>query len=114
MNQSFRRNKMDMKEIVKCIVNLYWDYDRLSSSGQETLDKLAKLHGVATEEEVKGETVPLTKKKYKSIGSQWKYAVWVGGVDDYFVDYRSAKRNYDHWVNEGYDDVKMEKLHDSC
>ena len=110
-NQSFRRNKMDMKEIVKCIVDLYWDYDRLSSSGQETLDKLAKLHGVATEEEVKGETVPLTTKKYKSIGSQWKYAVWVGGVDDYFTDYRSAKRNYDHWLNEGYDDVKMEKLH---
>jgi len=25
---------MDKKEIVKCIVNLYWDYDRLSSSGQ--------------------------------------------------------------------------------
>jgi hypothetical protein len=37
------------------ISDLYWDYDRLSSSGQETLDKLAKLHGVATEEEVKGE-----------------------------------------------------------
>ena len=38
----------------KYISDLYWDYDRLSSSGQETLDKLAKLHGVATEEEVKG------------------------------------------------------------
>ena len=37
------------------ISDLYWDYDRLSSSGQETLDKLAKLHGVATKEEVKGE-----------------------------------------------------------
>jgi hypothetical protein len=37
------------------ISDLYWDYDRLSSSGQETLDKLAKLHGVATQEEVKGE-----------------------------------------------------------
>ena len=103
---------MDMKKTVKCIVDLYWDYDRLSSKGQETLDKLAKLYGVPTEEEVKGETVPLTKKKYKSIGSQWKYAVWVGGVDDYFTDYRSAKTNYDHWVNEGYDDVQLEKLND--
>ena len=55
MNQSFRRNKMDRKKTVKCIVDLYWDYDRLSSSGQETLDKLAKLYGVPTEEEVKGE-----------------------------------------------------------
>ena len=49
-----KRVKKDMKEIVKCIVDLYWDYDRLSSSGQETLDKLAKLHGVATEEETNG------------------------------------------------------------
>ena len=39
----------------KYISDLYWDYDRLSSSGQETLDKLAKLYGVPTEEEVKGE-----------------------------------------------------------
>lgn len=50
-NQSFRRNKMDKKKIVELIVDLYWDYDRLSSSGQETLDKLAKLHGVQFEEE---------------------------------------------------------------
>ena len=35
------------------ISDLYWDYDRLSSSGQETLDKLAKLHGVKFEGEVK-------------------------------------------------------------
>ena len=35
----------------KYISDLYWDYDRLSSSGQETLDKLGKLFGVATEEE---------------------------------------------------------------
>jgi len=94
---------MDKKEIVKCIVNLYWDYDRLSSSGQETLDKLAKLHGVATEEEVKG-------KKYKNVGSEWKFAVWVGGVDDYFIDYETAKRHYDMWRDRGYDDVQLEKV----
>jgi hypothetical protein len=39
----------------KYISDLYWDYDRLSSSGQETLDTLAELYGVPTEEEVKGE-----------------------------------------------------------
>jgi len=38
----------------KYISDLYWDYDRLSSSGQETLDRLAKLHGVANEEETNG------------------------------------------------------------
>jgi len=38
----------------KYISDLYWDYDRLSTSGQETLDRLAKLHGVANEEETNG------------------------------------------------------------
>jgi len=94
----------------KYISDLYWDYDRLSSSGQETLDKLAKLHGVATKEEVKEETVPLTNKKYKSVGTEWKFAVWVGGVDDYFIDYETAKRHHDYWVDKGHDDVKIEVL----
>lgn len=82
----------------KYISDLYWDYDRLSSSGQETLDTLAELYGVPT------------KKKYKNVGSEWKFAVWVGGVDDYFIDYESAKRHHDYWVDKGHDDVKIEVL----
>ena len=39
----------------KYISDLYWDYDRLSTSGQKTLDTLAELYGVQFEEEVKGE-----------------------------------------------------------
>ena len=34
------------------IVDAYWDFDELSSSGQETLEKLAKMVGVPTEEEL--------------------------------------------------------------
>ena len=39
----------------KYVSDLYWEYDRMSRSGQFTLDSLAKLYGVPTEEEVKGE-----------------------------------------------------------
>ena len=40
------------KKIQKLVTDLYWDFDRLTSSGQETLEKLAELVGVPTEEEI--------------------------------------------------------------
>ena len=30
-------------ELIKLIIDMQWDYDRLSSSGQETLDKIYKI-----------------------------------------------------------------------
>ena len=42
-----------MKELKKLVGDMYWDYDRMSSSGQETLDKIAKLVGVPTNNEMK-------------------------------------------------------------
>ena len=36
---------MTLKEL---IADMYWEYDRMSSSGQETLDKIAKKIGVET------------------------------------------------------------------
>ena len=35
------------KKLIKYISDLYFDYDRLSSSGQETFDKIADLLGVS-------------------------------------------------------------------
>ena len=35
-----------MDELKKLVDDLYWDYDRMSSSGQETLDKIAKKVGI--------------------------------------------------------------------
>ena len=32
----------------------------------------------------------------------WKYVVWVGGVDDYYTTYTRAKEHYDEWVAKGY------------
>ena len=40
------------EKLKKLVIDLYWDFDRLTSSGQETLEKLATLVGVPTEEEI--------------------------------------------------------------
>ena len=40
------------KELKELVDDLYWDYDRMSSSGQETLDKMAKLLGLPTFDDV--------------------------------------------------------------
>ena len=49
-----------------------------------------------------------TKKGNKM--DKWKYIVWVGGVDDYYTDYKRAKEHYDQWIEQGYDDVILEKI----
>ena len=35
----------DLKILQKKVDQMYWDYDRLSRSGQDTLDDIAKLVG---------------------------------------------------------------------
>lgn len=34
--------RKNMTEIQRLVEDLYWEYDRMSSSGQQTLDKLAE------------------------------------------------------------------------
>jgi len=36
-----------LDELTELICDLYWEYDRMSSSGQETLDKMADILGVS-------------------------------------------------------------------
>ena len=45
-----KRSKI--QELQVLVEDMYWEYDRVSSSGQKTLDKIAKLLGVPTEEEI--------------------------------------------------------------
>jgi hypothetical protein len=47
---------MRVKELRELVDDMYWEYDRMSSSGKETLDKIAKLVGVPTESEMNEET----------------------------------------------------------
>ena len=41
---------------------------------------------------------------------KYNYIVWVGGCDDYYINYLDAKRDYDHWISQGYTDVILEKI----
>ena len=36
-------------ELRELVADLYWEYDRMSSSGQATLDRLAKMSGLPTQ-----------------------------------------------------------------
>ena len=40
----------------------------------------------------------------------WRYIVWVGGNDDYYKNYKDAKRDADEWKAKGYDDVIIEEI----
>jgi len=42
----------DLKKMQLKVTDLYWEYDRMSSSGQSSLNKLAKLVEVPTEMEI--------------------------------------------------------------
>jgi hypothetical protein len=44
--------KINAEELRELVTDMYWEFDRLSSSGQLTLEKIAKLIGVPTEEEM--------------------------------------------------------------
>ena len=46
---------MRVKELRELVDDMYWEYDRMSSSGQETLDKIADLLGIPTESEMNEE-----------------------------------------------------------
>ena len=48
---------MRVKELRELVDDMYWEYDRMSSSGQETLDKIADLLGIPTESEMNEETI---------------------------------------------------------
>jgi len=45
---------------------------------------------------------------------KYKYILWVGGTPDYYVNYKDALRDYDEWIEKGYDDVIIEKIKKRC
>jgi hypothetical protein len=42
--------------------------------------------------------------------NKYNWIVWVGDTPDYYVDYKDAERDYDEWIDDGYDDVKIEDI----
>ena len=49
----------------KYVSDLYWEYDRMSSSGQETLDKLATLYNIETNQELEERLSKMSKEEMK-------------------------------------------------
>ena len=47
----------------KYVSDLYWEYDRMSSSGQETLDKLATLYNIETNQELEERLSKMSKEE---------------------------------------------------
>ena len=43
---------LNKSQVTKLVVDLCWEYDRMSSSGQETLDKLCKVLNIETDAEM--------------------------------------------------------------
>tara|TARA_R100000808_G_scaffold36_1_gene201 strand:+ start:1423 stop:1572 length:150 start_codon:yes stop_codon:yes gene_type:complete len=41
-----------IRKLLQLLVDLEWEYDRMSSSGQESLDKIWKLFGMRTHNEI--------------------------------------------------------------
>ena len=50
---------------LKYVSDLYWEYDRMSSSGQETLDKLATLYGIETNTQLEERLAKMSEEEMK-------------------------------------------------
>ena len=50
------------EKLMQLVTDLYWDFERLSTSGQESLEKLAKMVGVPTEEEMNNMSIEELKE----------------------------------------------------
>jgi len=49
----------------KYVSDLFWEYDRMSSSGQSTLDSLAKLYGIETNQELEERLSKMSEEEIK-------------------------------------------------
>ena len=56
-------NELNESQITKLVVDLCWEYDRMSSSGQETLDKLCKVLNIETDAEFEARLASMTKEE---------------------------------------------------
>ena len=58
---------LNKSQVTKLVVDLCWEYDRMSSSGQETLDKLCKVLGIETEAEMDEFVNTLSSEQFKRL-----------------------------------------------
>ena len=58
---------LNKSQVTKLVVDLCWEYDRMSSSGQETLDKLCKVLNIPIESEMDAHLASLSKEEINNI-----------------------------------------------
>ena len=58
---------LNKSQVTKLIVDLCWEYDRMSSSGQETLDKLCKVLNIPIEKEQDKLLASMSKEEINNI-----------------------------------------------
>jgi len=44
--------KLSKSQLQELVTDLYWEYEKMTSSGKETLDKIAKVLDLPTQEEM--------------------------------------------------------------
>ena len=54
---------LNKSQVTKLVVDLCWDYDRMSTSGQKTLDKLCKVLNIETEAEMDALLASMSKEE---------------------------------------------------
>lgn len=54
---------LNKSQVTKLVVDLCWEYDRMSSSGKETLDKLCKVLNIETEAEMDALLASMSKEE---------------------------------------------------
>ena len=60
-------DSLTKSQVTKFVVDLCWEYDRMSSSGQETLDKLCKVLNIPIEAEMDAYLATLSKEEINNI-----------------------------------------------
>ena len=58
---------LNKSQVTKLVIDLFWEYDRMSSDGQESLDKLAKVLNIPTEEEQDKLLASMSKEEINNI-----------------------------------------------
>ena len=52
INRERKIMKLSKSHLQKLVTDLYWEYEKMTSSGKETLDKIAKVLDLPTQEEM--------------------------------------------------------------
>tara|TARA_B100000214_G_scaffold370669_1_gene345712 strand:- start:29 stop:220 length:192 start_codon:yes stop_codon:yes gene_type:complete len=59
--------KLSKSHLQKLVTDLYWEYEKMTSSGKETLDKIAKVLDLPTQEEMDSLIANMSDKELEEL-----------------------------------------------